>query len=356
MAKKAKDAEENSTTAETISQDAFLKGISKAFNKEFGDNTMQLFETNEGHIDSVKDYVKTGVPLIDYILGGKGFPVSRVSEIYGEPSSGKTAIAMHILKQTIDRGGHALMLDAEATFSFDMAQKIGLDRTKLAYSKPKTLEEIWRMVEETITFSKLKAPNQLVTIVVDSIASAPSQDELANDIEKAEMGIRARINSKGLRKMTVELSDSNICLILLNQIRAAIGVMYGDQEMIPGGKSIDFHASLKLKVSKGKLIRDESTSEKTPIGQYMRLRVTKNKLANPYTDAELEFYFASGIPKYSGLMEKMLKEGVLRKKDNQIWFGDEHFFGKNFDDFIENHQELLDFSVWKNFKAEKLDE
>jgi recombination protein RecA len=360
--KKASDLEIDSETTEKVetttmvNQLAMVKGLAKALNKEFGDDTVQLFESNEGHIDNVKDYVKTGVPVIDYILGGKGFPVGRVSELYGEPSSGKTAVAMHILKQTIDRGGLAVMLDSEATFSFQMASKIGLDRTKLAYIKPKTLEEIWRMIEQIINHSKIKAPNQLVTIVVDSIASAPSLDETENDIAKAEMGLRARINSKGLRKITIDISDSNICLILINQIRSAIGQLYGDPDMIPGGKAIEFHASLKLKISKGKVIREDITSEKTPIGQMMRLKVTKNKLADPYKEAELEFFFDRGVPVYSGLMEKMMKESVLIRKGSYLFFGQESFYAKDFDTFMEAHQDLLDFSTWKNYKVEKLDE
>lgn len=355
--KESEEIDVEQKEVKTMDQAAFLKGIAKSLNKEFGEDTVQLFDTNDGHIDNVADWVKTGVPMIDYILGGKGFPVGRISEIYGEASSGKTAIAMHVLKQTIDRGGLAMMLDSEAAFSFDMAQKIGLDRTKLAYLKPKSLEEIWRLVEQSIAYAKLKAPNQLVTIVVDSIASAPSQDESANDIEKAEMGIRARINSKGLRKVNMEVSDNNICLILINQVRANIGDMFGPKEMIPGGKGIDFAATIKLKVSKGKIIKDESTSDKIPIGQYVRLLCTKNKLANPHMDTEIELFFDQGIPVYSGLMEKMIKDKVLTKKGAYLAFGNETFYSRDFDDFMNNHQELLDLSTWGQYKVtEHLDE
>jgi recombination protein RecA len=355
-AKKKDDAAVDEVQAQEPTMDTakFLKGLAKSLTKEFGDDSVQLFDSNEGHVDNVKTFIKTGVPMIDYILGGKGFPVGRISEIYGEPSSGKTAIAMHLLKQTIDNNGVAIMLDSEAAFSFDMAQKIGLDRTKLLYMKPKTLEEIWQVVEQMINYVKLKSPNQLATIVVDSIASAPSVDEVEGDITKAEMGMRARINSKGLRKLTVYLSDSNICLIFVNQIRAAIGVVYGDQEMIPGGKSIDFHTTIKLRVHKGKIIRDESKAEKLPIGQFVKLRVTKNKLANPHMEADLELFYDRGIPINSGLMEKMQKDGVLVRKGAYLAFGDETFYAKDFDTFIMNHPELLEFSTWINYKRDKL--
>ena len=332
-----------------------LSGLTASLNREFGADTAML--NTEGKVyDNVSDYVKTEIPTVDYILGGKGFPVGRINEIYGAPSSGKTALAMHILKTTIDRGGVAVMLDSEAAFSFDMAQKIGVDLTKLIYLKPKTLQDIWRQAEKIIDFVKLKSPNQLCTIVVDSVANAPSEKEVQGDVADAEMGERARINSKALRKITMDISDNNICMILVNQVRDAIGVMYGDAETIPGGKALDFAASIKLRIHKSKQIVSETDKDGAPIGQIIKLKVTKNKVAPPFMSADLELFFDSGISKWSGLFEKMKKESVIYKNGSYWAFNNpngekENFYEKDFEAFMENHLYLCDFSTWKNYKV-----
>lgn len=358
--KKAKNTEiENQEPSEekelsVVDPLSLLKAFAKSINKEFGENSVTLFTTNEGSIDCVKDFIKTGVTLIDYILGGKGFPVGRISEIYGESSSGKTAIAMHVLKAAIERGGTAIMLDSEAAFSFSMANKIGLDRTKLAYTIPKTLEDMWRYVENIIHMMRDKAPTQLCCIVVDSIASSPSQKELSGDIGDYEMGERARINSKALRKITAEIASLNICLVLINQVRDSLA-MFGDKEMIPGGRAIDFHSTIKIKVRKGKVIVDEQTKE--PIGQNIGVKCTKNKVAEPFKKVELEFYFDSGISKYSGLMDKMIKAGIVKKSGSYYYLEGENvnFYSKDFPDFMERHPELNDFTTWSQHMSEKED-
>jgi recombination protein RecA len=353
MATKKKEKPLEDTSMDT--QIDILNSIAKSINKEFGADTTVMVD-DDGALDrNIKDYIMFGVPVVDYIIG-KGVPSGRINEIYGEPSSGKTALAMHLLKTTIDRGGLAFMLDSEAAFSFDMAKKIGMNIQRLAYSTPRTLEEIWRQIEHITTKVKELAGDKLTTIVVDSIAAAPSEKEIANDIGKAEMGERARINSKGLRKITVDILDNSICLLFINQVRKNIGQMFGDTDLIPGGSAIDFHASTKIRVRKGPVIMDPLRKD-LAIGQVMRLKVTKNKTAPPFKKAEIELYFDFGIPKYSGVVSKLVAEKVISKKTTgTLVFKDEKFKEGDIVQFMEAHPYLLDFNNLDQYKGEVEDE
>jgi recombination protein RecA len=204
------------------------------------------------------------------------------------------------------------------------------------------LEEIWRQIEHIVEKVTTLAPDTLTTIIVDSIAAASCETEVAEDISKAEMGLRARINSKGLRKVTGIINDSNICLILINQIRANIGVIYGDKTLTPGGNAIDFHCTVKLRVNKGPVILQEGT--KTPIGQIARIKNTKNKLAPPFRKAELQLFFDRGIPLNSGVVEKLTEDKVLVRKGGYLVFKDgTKFRESDIDRFIEEHPYLLNF-------------
>ena len=353
MARPKKEIDEQETTDKPAkSASDIIAMISRSMNKTLGEGTAIILK--DGEFDNVTDYVKTGVYVIDYLLG-KGFPVGKVSEIYGQPSSGKTAIAMHVLKTTVDRGGIAFMIDSEAAFGFDMAKKIGLDVTQIGYTTPNTLEGIWRQIELIIAKVKEVASDRLVTIVVDSIAAASSENEIANDITKAEMGERARINSKGIRKVTVDIKDNNICLLLLNQVRVNIGQMFGDKDAIPGGNAIEFVASIKLRANKSKAI-EHPTEKKVPIGQITKLKVTKNKVAPPFREADIELYFDRGVPIYSGLVEFLLSRKVFARKGGSIVFKDIKFKEENIGEFIQEHPYLLDFDNLSTHTTEQEDE
>ncbi len=353
----AKKKKEDDITS-PINQLAVVKSVTQSLMKEFKDSeTVRIYDGADDLLN-ISEFIKTNIVLLDDVLGGRGFPCGRISEIYGEPSAGKTAIATYALIDTINRGGLAVYLDTEAAYSFELAARSGLDRKGLVYLTPKTLEDIYRSIEKIIDHVQNEAPRHLVTIVVDSIAATPSQNELENDIDKAEMGERAKINSKGLRKITQLIGDNNICLLLVNQTRTKF-VLFGDPEFVPGGSAIDFHSTIKLKVKKGKDI-EASEKDKTVIGQKMKILTTKNKIADPKRNAEIELFFDTGIPKYSGVFEWLVKGEILRRYGQSFFYknpqGEEiKYLISDFDKFIEEHPILLDKKQWKVIEPEKLD-
>jgi len=287
------------------------------------------------------EFISTGVRAIDWALGG-GIPIGRLSEFFGDFSTGKTLIGMQFLREVQKRGGIAVFLDSESSFSENMAENIGLDYTELLYFKPQTIEKVFKILDVVIEEIRAKFPKGLVGVVWDSIAATTSEEEMNQGVGFQEMGIRARLISQGLRRLMINISDKNVALMFINQLRQKIGVAYGKTWVTAGGKAPEFHSSIRVLLKSGNKIKDEKGKV---IGQYGKLEVVKNKVAPPFREVEFEMYYDSGIPEYGGLLELLHREGVVENKGGWWYFKDKEdqkFRRKDFPKFIQQNLALLD--------------
>jgi len=285
-------------------------------------------------------FISTGVKVIDWALGG-GIPIGRLSEFFGDFSTGKTLIGMQFLREVQKRNGIAVFLDSESSFSENMAENIGLDYTKLLYFKPQTIEKVFQVLDTVINEIRKKFPEGLVGIVWDSIAATTSEEEMKKGVGFQEMGIRARLIGQGLRRLMINISDKNIALMFINQLREKIGVVYGKTWITSGGKAPEFHSSIRVMLKSGNKIKNEKGKV---IGQYGKLEVVKNKVAPPFREVDFEMYYDQGIPEYSGLLEHLFKEGIVENKGGWWYFKDkeeEKFRRKDFPNFIQQNSELI---------------
>ncbi len=270
---------------------------------------------------AVKLWLSTGVWAIDRIIG-EGIPAGRLTEIYGDFSSGKTLLAMQLVRESQKKGYISIVLDTEASFSLDLARKIGLDLDKVVYLAPQTIEEVFEDIEKIIEMKKEKYAEIPMLIVWDSVAATPCQYEIDNPVGTPEMGLRARIISQGLRKIITQISKEHIFLFFVNQIRESMEA-FGDKHFTPGGKAIKFHASVRLFIKSGK---DIVEGNDRVIGKFGSIKVTKNKIYPPFRSVDFEIYFDKGIPQYSGVLDVLVEEGKINKKDGG-WY---EYKGVNF--------------------------
>lgn len=236
----------------------------------------------------VAEWASTGCLVLDYIMGD-GLPVGRIVEIYGEPSSGKSLIAAQVAARAQDEyDATVVYIDTETAVSIPMIQEVGVDVSKLIYASPDTMEEVFSILEEAI---KANDKGGLLLMIWDSIAATSIKMEMEKNYGEATVGTHARFMSQGLRKLTRYISKNNCVLLLINQTRAKIGVMYGDKVATFGGAAVPFHSSIRLYLDVGKKIK----VGKSVIGIEMGARVTKNKVAMPFREARLPVYFGHGI-------------------------------------------------------------
>ena len=272
-------------------------------------------------------FISTTTLALNYICSGKfldgGIPLGRVIEIFGPTSSAKTVVATHILKGTQQQGGIAVLIDSESAYSIPFAQALGIDVDKLIYVQPDHLEACFDTIVQTIQQVREINQDKPIVIVYDSIAASPSQKELEEALNlsemSAEMGLRARVASQRLRTIAGLVSKTKASVIVINQIRSKIGIMYGNPETTAGGgKSLEFYCSVRLDCRGQKQILD---SQKRIVGITFRTRCVKNKVAKPFRIAEnMELFFDIGINPLSGVLGCALDAGIVKKLNNQGWY------------------------------------
>ena len=290
--------------------------------KKYGDEV--LTRADEGY--PAVEAIPTGCFAIDRVIGVGGLPRGRILELYGEPSSGKTATCLFFISEVQKQGGECAFLDAEYSFNGDFAKAIGVNTKKLFVSQPTTLEE------GADTIRALIATNQMDLIVVDSVAAlVPKREVEGEEMLANSMAVQAQLMSKMLRILTGEVARSKTCVIFINHLKEKMGMVWGDKTTTPGGKSLKFFASVRLAVSRGEKIKGKKEEQ---IGSIVKIVAQKNKIAPPWRKGEFELLYSSGVNKEADVVDNAVELGVALKTGNTYTFGEDKF-GVGRDNAIE---------------------
>jgi len=290
-------------------RDKAVKTAVDMIKDKFGDGSiMRLGEASHMNVD----VVSSGCLSLDIALGVMGYPKGRVIEIFGPESSGKTTLAQHAIAEVQKAGGVAAFVDAEHALDPSYARRIGVDVDNLLISQPDYGEQALDIVETLVRSGAVDI------IVVDSVAALTPKAEIDGEMGDQHMGLQARLMSQALRKLTAAISRTNTIVIFINQIRQKIGVFFGNPETTTGGNALKFYSSVRLEIRRKAQIKQGDTM----IGNQVRVKVVKNKVAPPFSECEFDIMYNQGISKQADVLNVGVNLGIINKAGNTYTFGD----------------------------------
>ena len=288
---------------------AELEEVMKTIRREFGEmSILRLGDKSDANVEAVS----TGALSLDLALGVGGLPKGRIVECYGHESSGKTTLALHVVANVQKAGGTAAFIDAEHALDPGYARKIGVDLDSLVVSQPNSGEEALTICHELVKSGAVDV------VVVDSVAALTPQAEIDGEMGDSHVGLQARLMSQAMRKLTATLAQTKTLCIFTNQVREKIGVMFGNPETTPGGKALKFYASCRLQVQRIGAIKSPTGEI---VGNRTRVKVVKNKVAAPFTEAEFDILYSCGISYEGSVLDAALARGVVEKRGSWLAFG-----------------------------------
>ena len=288
--------------------DAAISTITKAYGEG------SIMRLGDARAQIKIDVIPTGSLALDLALGVGGIPRGRVVEIFGPESSGKTTLMLHVIANAQKGGGLAAFIDAEHALDPAYAKKLGVNLDDLLVSQPDSGEEALTICET------LARSNALDVVVIDSVAALVPKAELEGEMGMATMGMQARLMSQALRKLTALLAKSKTTCVFTNQLREKVGVMFGNPETTPGGKALKFYASVRIDIRRKETLKDSAGNA---IGNHVKVKIVKNKVAPPFAEAEFDIVYNHGINKEGSILDVGLDHGVVEKKGAWLQYAGE---------------------------------
>lgn len=302
-------------TQSHANQEEKLKALEAArlqIEQQFGKGSLMKLGTGIERLNI--ECIPSGAILLDEALGIGGYPKGRIIEIYGPESSGKTTLALHAIAEAQKKGGIAAFIDAEHALDPVYAKNLGVNTDELWVSQPDNGEQALEIAENLVRSGAVDL------IVVDSVAALTPQAEIQGEMGDSHVGLQARLMSQALRKLTGTISKSGACLIFINQIRMKIGVMFGNPETTTGGNALKFYASVRLEVRRVETITQGADNA---VGNLVRVKVVKNKVAPPFRKVELDIMFGKGVSATSSLLDAAVKYDLIKKSGAWYSLGEE---------------------------------
>jgi recombination protein RecA len=304
-----------------------MEKLDKTFGKgsvmKLGDNAIEEVEV-----------IPSGSVTLDLALGVNGYPKGRIVEIYGPESSGKTTLAIHAIAEVQKQGGIAAIIDAEHAFDQFYAQKLGVDVNNLLISQPDNGEQALEIADSLIRSGAVDL------LVIDSVAALTPKAEIEGEMGDSQMGLQARLMSKALRKLTGSINKAKCCCIFINQLREKIGVMFGNPETTTGGNALKFYASMRIDIRRASQIKEGEDV----IGNRVKVKVVKNKVAPPFRKAEFDIMYGEGISKVGEVIDLGVELNILKKSGSWFSYGETRL-GQGRDsvkNMIADNPELMD--------------